>query len=401
MNRILFVDDEPRVLEGLRRMLHFAGQEWDVVFVRSGPEALERAARRTFDAVVTDVRMPGMDGSELLEQVAEHSPATVRFILTGQCRREVAMKTVGLAHQFFTKPCDPGALRAAVSRACGALGCLQDRGHKALVARVKCVPSSPLACRSLLAELEAAEPSAERLGRIVSRDVGLTAKLLQLVSSGFFGFPQRGNDPARWAAFLGIETLRLLVLSAGVVNYAERNLPAECSVGTLNKHSRKVADGAMAITAYETGDPAVIGQAYLAGLLHDVGRPVLADQFPDCCARAWSRSRAQRPSVCEMEKAVLGTTHADVGAGLMALWGAPEAIVDAVWLHHCPSRSDASRFGPLAAVHVADAAATAAALGLPLDARLVDSEFLARVGCADRLDAWWDLCRTAGSREMA
>jgi HD-like signal output (HDOD) protein len=400
MSRILFVDDEPRVLEGLRRMLHFAGQEWDVQFVGSGPEALDRAAETPFDAVVTDVRMPGMDGSELLHHVAERFPATVRFILSGQCRRETVMKTVGLAHQFFTKPCDSEALRAALLRACGTLDRLPDARHKALVARVKCVPSSPLAFRSLFAELESAEPSAERLGRIVSRDVGMTANLMQLVNSGFFGSPQTGSDPARWAAFLGVETLRLLVLCAGAIRCAELCLPADCSLSALRKHSRQVADGAVAIAAHETDDPTEIGRAYLAGLLHDVGLFVFADQAPHCYAGVCAMSRAQRSPVWEVEKAVQGTTHAEVGASLAALWGASEAIVEVIAFHHCPSLSDAPGFGPLAAVHVADAVATADALDLPLDARLVDSEYLARVGCADRLDAWRDLCRPAGCRQL-
>jgi HD-like signal output (HDOD) protein len=316
----------------------------------------------------------------------------VRFILSGQCQRETVMKTVGLAHQFFTKPCDSEALRAAVLRACGLMDRLADPRHKAMVAGVRCVPSSPLAVRSLWAELESAEPSAERLGRIVSRDVGMTAKLLQLVSSGFFGSPQKSSDPVRWAAFLGIETLRLLVSPAGVVRPAECSLPADGSLSTLGKHSRRVADGARAIAAHETDDPAVIGHAYLAGLLHDVGHFVFADQIPH-----------------------LGTTHADVGACLLALWGVPKAVVDAVAFHHCPSLSDAPGFccgrspdratppgfSPLIAVHVADAVATADALGDALDARWVDSEHLARMGCADRLDAWCDLCRAVESREVA
>ena len=306
------------------------------------------------------------------------------------------MKSVGLAHQFFTKPCDPEALRAAVRRACGMLDRLVDPRHKALVARVKCVPSSPLAFRSLLAELESAEPSAEHLGRIISRNVGMTAKLLQLVSSGFFGSPQKSSDPARWVAFLGIETLRLLVCSAGAMRFTEWSLPADCSLGALGKHSRKVADGARAIAAHEIDDPAVIGRAYLAGLLHDVGHFVCADQVPQSYASARARSRAERAPIWEVEKTIWGTTHAEVGACLLALWGAPQAIVDAVAFHHCPSLSDAPGFGPLVAVHVAAAVAAAEALRLPLDHRLVDFGYLTRIRCADRLDAWCDLCRAAG-----
>jgi HD-like signal output (HDOD) protein/CheY-like chemotaxis protein len=397
MSRILFVDDEPRVLDGLRRTWHFAGPGWDVDFVHSGPEALTRAAASPFDAVVTDVRMPGMDGSELLEHVGRRFPATARFILSGQCLRETAFRAVGVAHQFFTKPCDSESLRAAVVRACGAMERLPDAGHRALVAGVRCVPSSPSAYRALVTELESGQPSAHRLGRIIARDVGMAAKLLQLVSSGFFGSPPRSGDPARWAAFLGVETLRLLVAAATEMQQSERCFPTGCSLGALGLHSCRVADGARAIAACESADPDVIRNAYLAGLLHDVGLFVLAARLPHCYAAARARSLAQRSSIWEVERAVLDTTHAEVGASLLALWGSPPAIVEAVEFHHRPSLSDSQSFSPLAAVHVANAVAIADARDLPIDERRVDAEYLARIGCASRLGRWRELC--CGARE--
>ncbi len=316
----MFVDDEPRVLEGLRRTWHFTGQGWEAEFAGSGPEALTRAAQRPFDAVVTDARMPGMDGPELLEHVGRRFPATARFILSGQCLRETALRAVRVAHQFFTKPCDSESLRGAVSRACDALERLPDAGAPGDGGRRTMRAQFAAGLPVLLAELESGKPAADRLGRIVVRDVGMAAKLLQLVGSGFFGSPPQSGDPARWAAFLGVETLRLLVSSAGAMRLAEWCFPTGCSLVVLGRHSRRVADGARAIAARESADPEVIRDAYLAGLLHDVGLFVLAARLPHCYAAARVASLARRSPIWEVERAVLETTHADVGASLLALW---------------------------------------------------------------------------------
>jgi HD-like signal output (HDOD) protein len=400
MNRILFVDDEPRVLEGLRRMLHPVRREWDMEFVLGGQEALDRMTVSPFDVVVSDMRMPGMDGSEVLDQVMQRFPATVRMILSGQCHRDAVLRTVGLAHQFLTKPCDSETLKAAVLRACRSRDRVKDAGYRQVVSRVKCVPSSPAAYSALVAELESAEPSVERLGQIVSRDVGMTAKFLQLVSSGFFGSPQKSVDPVRWAAFLGIETIRQVAASAGVVGSTELNLPLNCSMEALGAHSRKVAGCAAAIAAKETDDATLIGHAYLGGLLHDVGLLVLAEHFPKRFAETWTRSRAERVSIGEVESRSFCTTHADLGGYLLALWGVPDAIVDATACHHRPSRSPATSFSPLTAVHVADAVADAAALGVPVDAGFVDVEYVTRTRCAGRLHQWYDICEAIESREV-
>jgi YesN/AraC family two-component response regulator len=99
--RILFVDDEPMVLQGLQRSLHNMRAEWEVEFAGSGSEALETMARSSFDVVITDMRMPGMDGGQLLHQVKRRFPQTVRMILSGQSDQETILRLVGPTHQFL------------------------------------------------------------------------------------------------------------------------------------------------------------------------------------------------------------------------------------------------------------------------------------------------------------
>jgi HD-like signal output (HDOD) protein len=400
MKRVLFVDDEVHVLDALRRMLRYMRREWDTEFVLSGGDALERLAARPFDVVVSDMRMPRMDGARLLEEVRRKFPATVRIVLSGHCDHEAVLRMVKVAHQFLAKPCDSEAIATAVMRACRLAGRLSDPWHRELVSRVACVPSSASARAQLASELEAAEPSMERVGEIVAGDVGATAKLLQLVSSNFFGSPRASSDPVRWAGWLGIDTIQRLVLREEAVHTLAAGSPANSCLEALSAHSRHVARCAKALMESEASAAMLTDQAYLAGLLHDIGLFILAEHLPQRVAAVWTSSAQMRASAWESECATFGAAHADIGGCLLAVWGAPDAIVDATLLHHTPALSSEATFGVLTAVHVANAVADAADLGLPVAPPLVDMAYLERIGCAGRLAQWCELCRAVNSEEV-
>ena len=117
MIRVLFVDDEPRVLGGLRRMLRPMRHEWQMEFAQGGPEALDALAEQSFDVIISDMRMPGMDGGELLTEVMRRYPETVRIMLSGQSNKETVLRSVGPTHQYLAKPCDPELLKRVIARA--------------------------------------------------------------------------------------------------------------------------------------------------------------------------------------------------------------------------------------------------------------------------------------------
>src|SRR5258708_4509441 len=104
--RILFIDDEPMVLSGIERSLRTMRKEWQMEFVSGGSEALEKMAINPYDVVITDMRMPGMDGAQLLEKVKNRFPQTVRMALSGQSDRDTVFRCIGPTHQYLSKPCD-------------------------------------------------------------------------------------------------------------------------------------------------------------------------------------------------------------------------------------------------------------------------------------------------------
>ncbi len=115
--RILFVDDEPLVLQGLQRMLRTMRNEWDMAFAEGGEAGLALLAEAPFDVVVSDMRMPGMNGAQFLREVMRLYPTTVRLVLSGHADKDLVSQCVGVAHQYLNKPCDADTLKSTIQNA--------------------------------------------------------------------------------------------------------------------------------------------------------------------------------------------------------------------------------------------------------------------------------------------
>ena len=209
--RILFVDDDPMVLSGLERSLRSMRKEWEMQFVLGGREALDAMAHAPFDVVISDMRMPGMDGAELLERVKQQFSRTVRMVLSGQSDRDTIFRSTKPTHQYFSKPCDAEELKQKLIRALALRDVLDNPKLMQWVSQVETVPSLPSLCQSLRSLLASPAASIAAVADIVVQDMGMTAKLLQLVNSAFLGVAERGSDPRRAASVIGIDNLRALV----------------------------------------------------------------------------------------------------------------------------------------------------------------------------------------------
>lgn len=392
MKRILFVDDEPKVLGGLCRMLRGLRREWDMVFVESGPEAMTLLATSPFDVIVTDIRMPYMDGAQLLGHVAEVHPAVVRIILSGQCERSAVLKCVGPAHLFLTKPCDSELLKSTIARACLLRDRLSSEEAQEAVSSVQTLRSQPELFVELSAELHTTTASIHQVAKIIAQDPAMTAKILQLVSSGFFGTPQRIHDLNQAVHLLGVETMRALLEQTDAFAPLSHDSPRKDLWDLFRKHCLSVAEAAKKIAQSETSDTTMIGNTYLAGMLHDIAIYVFVKDSIAGYVEALSLASAEHTALTEMEERIFHARRDNAGAYLMGLWGLSDQIVNAIDHHLCPRDSSDQVFSPLAAVHVANAvmeAEIADVIGTP---NPIDSGFLERIGCLDRLDAWREIC---------
>ncbi len=392
MTRILFVDDEPRVLDGLRRSLRGMRDEWEMAFVSSGPEALEAIERRPFDVVVSDMRMPGMDGAELLDHVKERTPKALRIILSGQSDPAAVLRSMGSTHRYLAKPCDAELLKTTLRRADALRSVLDNDALIGLVNGIDTLPTLPAIYREMVAALQAPDCSLEEVGAIVARDIGMSGKILHIVNSAYFGLRRPITRIERAVTHLGLETIQALVLTLGVFSeYDETALP-DFSADELLHHSQVSAACARIVAAAERIEGLGADDAYLAAMLHDAGQLVLASAAPGPFGRALRESRRGGTRLVDAERACLGTTHCEVGAYLIGLWGLPDPVVETILFHAHPGDAPVREFGSLGVVHAAAALAHHLE-GDPDPERDLDRDYLAAVGKADRWEVWLDAAR--------
>ncbi len=387
--RVLFVDDERDVLTGIRRMLRRFRSQWTMAFAESGEEALKLMAESPIDVIVTDMRMPGMNGEQLLAEVKKRFPGTVRIVLSGYADRASIMRSVGLVHQYLAKPCDPDRLIAMVQRACSLQNVISQESLKQVIAQVSTLPSPSGVYQELLTELQSPDASIRRVGQLISEDVGMTAKLLQIVNSSFFGIPRRIETPSHAATLLGLDTLRPLVLSAGIFSQFVASDIDGYSVDRMLDHCHLVARNAHQIAVAYGKDSESAQAAMLAGMLHDVGHLLFMAYMPVPFGESLALARADQIPLWRAEISVFGASHFDVGAYLLSLWGFPSSVVEAVAFHRQPAKHMSNSFAPLTAVHVAHSLAEGLtdAIGIP-SGNDVDVEYLEHIGVYECLPEW-------------
>ncbi len=389
MLNILFVDDDPLILSGLRRLFRRYGDEWQMDFVTSGEDALARLAQRNFDVVVTDMRMPGLDGGELLRKVRDLYPAMIRVILSGQSSQETVFRTLGPAHQYLTKPCDPAVLRDAVHRAIALQKRLADPKVQGLLTQISSLPCLPAVFHEVVVELNARPVSIDRVVRVITHDVALTAKLMELVNSSYFALPHRVTNPTDAAGLLGLDMLKSLVLCVGVFNQFKQETVSGFSLDQMVQHSIEVGQLAKQLTRGILGDEQIAADALLAGLLHDVGKLALASCERIPYAEVLRLAHEKDLTLWHAERAVLGLSHAEVGGYLLSRWGLPQTVVEAVALHHEPSISGSTRFAALTAVHVANGIMhNRTPKWLQGTSRRIDDQYLASLDLQQLVTQW-------------
>jgi HD-like signal output (HDOD) protein/CheY-like chemotaxis protein len=386
--RLLFVDDEALVLSGLRRALHGMRQEWDMQFVESAAAALQALEHQPFDAIISDMRMPMMDGAQLLEQVKERYPGVVRIILSGQSSREAVFRSISPAHQFLSKPCDPQELVTRLGQAFAMRDLLSNQSVKTIISRMPSIPSLPTLYEELTAVLSREDYSLPQIERIVAKDVGMAAKILQLANSAFIGTHGRVSSLLQAVSLIGTETVRTLVLSVHVFSRCDGNSEVAAYLPALWDHSVAAASLAQRIASSQACSKAMVEESFTAGLLHDIGKVILLSEM---LSKYRQILGTKGGSILSLELEHMGCTHAQVGAYLMSIWGLPVPLVHAVAFHDSPSDTKEIQFSALTAVHVADAIVSATDPSTLNHDIEMDLPYLDRLGLREREAVWRNL----------
>lgn len=397
--RILFVDDEPLVLKGLQRTLRKMRKVWDVSFATSAGEALAILDQNHTDVIISDMKMPEMDGSQLLAEVKKRHPHIVRLILSGHVEQETTLHSIRFAHQCLSKPCDVELLKQTLAKLFALRDILSDDSLKKIVSQIESLPSLPSIYMDIMAEMQSDDPSIKNVGAIIGRDVSMTAKILQVVNSVFFGFPQKISNPQQAIMLLGLEAIKALVLSVKIFSEFSLKNYAWFDIDAIFNHSISVSTHAKAIVKSEKMDQDLINYSLMAGLLHDLGKLILATNFKNTYRQVQDESRSSGHPLWQLEQEAFGTSHAEIGAYLMGLWNIENPIIEAIAFHHRPAKSVTNQMGLLTAVHVAN--------GLDHEedpaedhkmALLFDDEYLDRLELSNRIPEWRQACKEYAER---
>ena len=384
--RIVFVDDEQRVLDGLRRMLHSRRDEWQIDCIDNGESALEAMSSAPYDVIVTDMRMPKMDGLQLLKHVSKRHPQTIRFVLSGQSSAKVVLQTTGYAHRFLPKPCDTRTLKSAIDNSISLRKILSGEALKKRLSEVANLPTLSKTYNKLLGALQSESCSVKSIAEIACEDLGIITKLLRLANSALYGRAAGVTSPVEAISLLGLDTVRAVVLMAGTFDQLKCKALGGLSLETINTHSLTVGLAARRIAKALNLDGNMVEESLMSGLLHDIGKLVGLKFFRKELSEALFYASSLSISLFEAERLVSQFNHAEVGAYLLYLWGLPDNVVESTALHHNPMSAPSPTLNVLTAVHIANAFVNRSLQSdenqFPAE---LDMEYLNEVGVAEQV----------------
>ncbi|MCC6408142.1 MAG: HDOD domain-containing protein [Planctomycetes bacterium] len=326
--RILFVDDEPMVLVSIRDMLRKHRDRWDMTFCPTGQAAIAMLKREHVDIVVSDMRMPHIDGAEVLTRAMELQPHTVRIVLSGHTNRDASVRAVKVAHRFLNKPFDSEGLVAIIEASLASLTVDSKARAHVFVGGIDHLPSAPALYLELERLTRDGSAGITEIAELVGQDPAMVAKILQVVNSAFFGLPRHISSIHSACTYLGASTISDLVLAAEVFGGAGPE--AAATVDAIQHDGLAAAAIARALVP----QPALRESIATACMLHDLGKLLIALREPRKLSEVETALATGRGDWRSLETAAFGFTHIDAGTALIETWGLPRSIAHAVAGHH-------------------------------------------------------------------
>ena len=325
--KVLFVDDEENIISGLKRMMHPMKKQWDVFFANSGKRALEILEKQKIDVIISDIRMPGIDGTQLLTKVKEEYPQIVRITLSGYSDENLALKNTRIVHQSLAKPTNSTAIKETIERAFSLREKLNNEALLKTINGINQLPSLPEIYLKLEKEINIHDSSIDKIANIISDDPIITAKILQLTNSAFFGLPIKISNIKQALNYLGISIIQTLVLTIKLFKSIDSKNPNAGLYQKIFNHSQNVAFWAKKLSELKNSSNEITEETFLSGLLHDIGKLIVLEGIEN-------NNIKTENDFLKYEKNNFKTTHAEIGAYLLGIWGLPDSIVEAVAFHH-------------------------------------------------------------------
>jgi HD-like signal output (HDOD) protein/ActR/RegA family two-component response regulator len=369
--KVLFVDDEIMILNGLKRA--FFRSKWQLLFADSADKALQILKQESVDFIISDMRMPGMNGADLLEIVSVLYPQIVRIILSGHSNEETAKKASFVAHQWFNKPCQSKALENVLNHIYLVRNSLPNPAVREAVGKIKTLPSPPKVYMRLSASLNDKSIDMQKISEIIANDPALVAKILQLTNTSFFSNGKQVESLAEAITRLGVDLVFSIVIAAETYDKIHEILGY--SITDEQKHCLSTARLAASMV-----EPSFRQETILVGLLHNIGKFILCQLSPDIMA-SYIKQRVIGADNIELEQRLFNTDHTQLAGYLLHLWNFSYNLIENIVLHHQPLKLMKGNFGSGAAVYVASRL---------LRQQDIDEDFIEHFNIADKIIVWRD-----------
>lgn len=396
---VLFVDDEINILNGLKRKLYSKMKDWDIAFMEGGQAAIDFIKTNHVDVLVTDMRMPGISGLELIRYVYEYFPDIVRIILSGHAEKTIILQSIGLVHQYFSKPANTDDIVESIYQIIYVRDILKQPEILKVITQIRSIPCLPSIYHKIMDLLKNDDVSMKNLGDLIIQDIGLSAKILQLINSSFFSVGKKITDVHQALNLLGLETLRDLILTIQIFDQVDQKVFKHFHLRELWKHSVSTAHIAKWL-AKELGLSNEDSEAaFIAGLLHDSGKLILANEFPSLYEDILLCVKHEKISFDMAEQKVFNVNHSQIISYLTSIWGFSNEIVHALLFHHYPEATQSKKIFILTCLYLAnyiDLYITYYYTDenkefVNLTEPIIDKEFLKKNGLENKLKEWIEL----------
>ena len=395
---LIFVDDQSNILKSLHRSLHRLEQVWDIHYASGGSEALRIIKNSHIDVIVADTNMPGMRGTQLLREVKSAYPKTIRLVLSGGCRNNDIALLLHTSHQFFSKPFDIGQLENTIKKLLSLRERVSNDLLKELVTNISQLPCYPDTYKDFRKELAETSPDLEKLGEYISKDAGLTAKLLQGMNTTFFGIHKAGIHPREAVQMMGPGTIAYLFNDDGHFNIISPDLTNHAFLTEMYERGLRRARLVEAMAADENIPEDEKKVAFTAGMLCGIGAIIMASEMADSYAQLIPLFKDEK-SQCAEEQKKLGTNHCDVGAFFLGLWGFPDTVVNTATYYASPEKNSDQSLNLATLVHVADALVRTD--DVKAQESCMNTAYLKKLGLGEKINKWRGMSKSALAAGLA
>ena len=388
--KILFLDSNRDNLNSIQAYFKNMSQAFCLYFVDDINDAYDILDSHEIEVLVSSLNIDDFDGIGFFVGIKHRYPEVIRILLADPIDKNLSYKLIEVAHQYIRKPVNKEKLKLILFEALSFKDIMTDETVLEIINDMDRIPSLPTIYSKIVEKLWANDSSIDELADLISQDIGMSSKILQLVNSAFLGMPKTISSIREAVSYMGLNSIRTLVLMINVFSSADKKLLKTMKLEGIWGHSFMVADYAQKIATDYGLCKECCETCFTAGLLHSTGRVVMALNFPEKYRQVAEHLHAgdNSQTISDVEREYFGADHCEIGGYLLGIWGVPHSITNAVLYHNQPSSTYNEAVNPLIAVHIANVFAHNQVDSLYQAPVKLDQVIVDELELADKIKRW-------------